>query len=142
MPELTISDVARSVGMRPSAIRYYERIKLLPQPKRVRGQRRYDSGTIHQLAVLRRAQQAGFTLDEIARLFSGFKESGPISARWNKIAETKMVELDREISRIQKMKELLRSLQTGCHCDTVNQCGAGILKSGFGDSQSLPDDAI
>lgn len=136
MTELTISEVARSVGIRPSAIRYYEKIKLLPQPKRIRGQRRYDSGTIHQLAVLLRARQAGFTLNEIAQLFSGFKESSPISARWSKIAERKMVELDAEIIRIQIMKELLKRLQTCCHCQTVNQCGAGILMSGFGDSQS------
>jgi len=44
MPELTISEVARQVGLQASAIRYYERIGLLPRAPRVGGQRRYDSG--------------------------------------------------------------------------------------------------
>ena len=39
---LTIGEVARKAGLRPSAIRYYEDAELLPKPERVGGQRRYD----------------------------------------------------------------------------------------------------
>ena len=39
-PELTIGQVARRAGINSSAVRYYERIGLLPAPKRVSGQRR------------------------------------------------------------------------------------------------------
>lgn len=139
MPPLTISEVARQVGLRPSAIRYYEQMKILPAARRISGQRRYDVGTVHQLAVLRRAKEVGFTLDEIRQLFFGFRKSTPLSIRWRKIAKKKQSELEDQISRIQAMKDLLQRLQTVCECDTLNQCGAGILRGGFsGDSARRP----
>ena len=52
MEELTIGEVARQAGIRPSALRYYESIGLLPAPKRVNGRRRYDPSTVQQLTVL------------------------------------------------------------------------------------------
>jgi len=131
MAQLTISEVARQVGLRPSAIRYYEQMKILPAAQRMSGQRRYDVTAVHQLAVLRRAQEVGFTLDEIRQLFFGFRKSTPLSTRWRMIAERKQAELDAQLTRIQTMKDLLKRLQTNCHCETVHECGAGILQRGF-----------
>jgi MerR family redox-sensitive transcriptional activator SoxR len=133
MAHLTISEVARQVGLRPSAIRYYEQLKILPPARRVSGQRRYDLSAVHQLAILRRAQEVGFTLDEIRHLFFGFRKSTPLSARWRSIAERKQTELDTQMKRIQSMKEVLQRLQTNCQCETVQQCGAGILHNGFSE---------
>src|SRR5438270_6399010 len=138
MPQLSISEVARQVGLRPSAIRYYEHMKILPPARRIGGQRRYDVGTVHELAVLRRAQEVGFTLHEIRQLFAGFRKSTPISTRWRKMAGTKHAELDAQISRIQSMKDLLKRLESCCHCETVHECGAGILRTGFSDTGSRP----
>src|SRR3712207_8701856 len=45
-------------GIRPSALRYYESVGLLPAPQRVGGQRRYGAAVLDQLAVIRLAQQA------------------------------------------------------------------------------------
>ena len=72
MTQLSISEVARQVGLRPSAIRYYEQMRILSPARRVSGQRRYDVAVVYQLAVLRRAQEVGFTLDEIRKLFFVF----------------------------------------------------------------------
>jgi MerR family redox-sensitive transcriptional activator SoxR len=129
MKPLTISEVARQVGLRTSAIRYYEEIGILAPARRVSGQRRYDDTVLYRLAVVRRAQEAGFTLDEIRRLFFGFVPSTPISQRWKKIAERKIVELDARIAQIQSMRALLKKLQSCCECETVERCGAGILRS-------------
>ena len=71
MAELTISQVARQIRLRPAAIRYYERIGLLPSAKRLSGQRRYDPTVLHRLAIIQRARQLGFTLAEIRQLFFG-----------------------------------------------------------------------
>ncbi len=65
MAQLTISEVARTFGLRPSAIRYYEQVGILPEALRTSGQRRYDGSVLRRLAVIQRAQQTGFTLDEI-----------------------------------------------------------------------------
>jgi len=131
MPQFSISEVARQVGLQPSAIRYYEQMKILPRPARVSGQRRYDATVVYQLAVLMLAQQVGFTLDEIRELFAGFGKTIPISARWKKIADSKLLELEAKMEQIRSMKALLHGLQTNCRCETVEQCGAGILKRGF-----------
>jgi MerR family redox-sensitive transcriptional activator SoxR len=129
MKPLTISEVAREVGLRTSAIRYYEQIGILAPARRVGGQRRYDETVLYRLAVVRRAQEAGFALDEIRQLFFGFLPSTPISQRWKKIAERKIVELDARIEQIQSMRTLLKKLQSCCECETVERCGAGILRS-------------
>jgi len=127
---LSISEVGRKVGLRASAIRYYEQIGILERARRVSGQRRYDETVLYRLAVVRRAQAAGFTLEEIRQLFFGFVQSTPVSQRWKKIAERKMVELDARMEQIQSMRKLLKKLQTRCECETVERCGAGILGSG------------
>ncbi len=129
MKPLTISEVARQVGLRTSAIRYYEQIGILAPAQRVSGQRRYDETVLYRLAVVRRAQEAGFALDEIRQLFFGFLPSTPISQRWKKIAVRKIVELDTRIEQIQSMRTLLMKLQSCCECETVERCGAGILRS-------------
>jgi MerR family transcriptional regulator, redox-sensitive transcriptional activator SoxR len=123
----SISEVGRKVGLRTSAIRYYEQIGILEPARRVSGQRRYDETVLYRLAVIRRAQEVGFTLDEIRQLFFGFSQSTPISQRWKKIAERKMVELDARMEQIQSMRKLLKKLETCCECETVERCGAGIL---------------
>jgi MerR family transcriptional regulator, redox-sensitive transcriptional activator SoxR len=128
---LSISEIGRRVGLRASAIRYYEQIGILERARRVSGQRRYDETVLYRLAGVRRAQEAGFTLDEIRQLFFGFSQSTPVSQRWKKIAERKMVELDARIAQIQSMRKLLKRLQTCCECETVERCGAGILGSGL-----------
>ena len=141
MEQLSISEVARQVGLRASAIRYYEQRGILAPARRVSGQRRYGVAAVHQLAVLRRAQQAGFTLDEIRRLFFGFEKSTSISERWRKIAEQKLLELDARMEEIQSMQDLILGLQGCCRCETVDQCGAGILRGGLPQARS-PKPAI
>jgi len=125
----SISEIARQVGLRASAIRYYEQIGILERARRVSGQRRYDQTVLYRLAVVRRAQEAGFTLDEIRHLFFGFPQNTPVSQRWKKIAERKMLELDARIKQIQSMRRLLKELQNCCECETVERCGAGIMRS-------------
>jgi MerR family redox-sensitive transcriptional activator SoxR len=127
MAQLSISEVGRRVGLRTSAIRYYEEIGILAPPRRVSGQRRYDETVLYRLAVVRRAQDAGFTLDEIRQLFFGFAPSTPVSQRWKKIAERKMAEFDARLEQIQSMRTLLKKLESCCKCETVERCGAGML---------------
>jgi redox-sensitive transcriptional activator SoxR len=118
---MTIGDVARRAGVATSAIRFYEDIALLPQPARVNGRRRYDAGTVQRLAVIAHAQQAGFTLDEIAELFFGFAAGTHPSARWEPLARRKLADLDARMDRILAMRDLLRE-GIRCGCLTMDQC--------------------
>ena len=125
---MTISEVGREIGLRASAIRYYEEIGILPPARRVSGQRRYDRNTVRRLAVVRRAQEAGFTLDEIRVLVLGVNRSSPLSSRWKRAADGKIAELEAKIEQIRSMRDLLQRIRDRCGCETVEECGARILR--------------
>ena len=86
----TIGEVARRAGVRPSKLRYYEGIGMLPSPERANGRRRYDAEVLREvldrLAIVRVAQQAGFTISEVRTLLDGFSEDTPPSERWRVLA--------------------------------------------------------
>ncbi len=131
MPELTISEVARQVGLQASAIRYYERIGLLPRPPRISGQRRYDTTALYRLVIVQRARQLGFTLDEIRELFFGFSDKTPASKRWLRLSQRKLAELGKLMAEIKTMQMLLRRMIDNCSCKTLEQCGHGIFHHGL-----------
>jgi len=140
MPHLTISEVARQVGLQASAIRYYEKIGILIPAERTSGQRRYDTTVLHRLAVIQRARQTGFTLDEIKELFFGFREAAPAAQRWQKLSRRKLAELDELTKQIKTMRQLLERMMECCRCETLDQCGRGIFRSGLAAAavKSLP----
>jgi MerR family redox-sensitive transcriptional activator SoxR len=129
MSRLTISQIARQIRLRPSAIRYYERIGLLPQAERVSGQRRYDPTVLYRLAIIQRARHLGFTLSEIRHLFFGFREVTGAPARWRMLSQRKLAELDQLMDGIKTVRGVLNKLMTQCRCETLDQCGKRIFES-------------
>lgn len=115
--------------LRPSAIRYYEKLGILPAAERVSGQRRYDKTVLYRLAVIQQARQAGFRLDEIRLLFFGFEGGTRAEARWRKLAGQKLAELDSLAHRIRSMRVLLNKLKRNCHCSTLETCGKAIFET-------------
>jgi MerR family transcriptional regulator, redox-sensitive transcriptional activator SoxR len=122
---MSIGEVARSAGVRPSALRYYEGVGLLPPPERTNGRRRYDGEVLREvldrLAVVRVAQQAGFTISEIRTLLNGYSEDTPPSERWRLLVEEKLPEVEALVERALGMKYLLeRGLR--CECLRLENC--------------------
>lgn len=138
MSLLTISQVAHQVGLKSSAIRYYEQMGILPPAVRISGQRRYDKTVLYRLAVVQRARQAGFTLDEIRTLFFGFRDGTRAEARWRKLADSKLKELNAIADQIKSMQALLERMKARCHCKTLENCGKGIFESGGISMVGLP----
>src|SRR5216110_2658915 len=124
--DLAISDVARAFGLRTSAIRYYEQIGILPPPVRKNGQRRYEKSALFRLAVVQRAQEAGFTLDEIRELLFGFRAATRPPKRWHELSERKIAELQLRMKRLKLMQSLLKQIQD-CRCNALEDCGKKIL---------------
>ncbi len=117
---LAIGEVARRTGLTTSAIRFYEREGLLPVPPRSSGRRSYSRDVFTALAVIRLAQEAGFTISEIRGLMSGFGDE-PASARWRTLAKAKLVEIQGVIERAQAMKALLEE-GVRCGCLRLEDC--------------------
>jgi MerR family transcriptional regulator, redox-sensitive transcriptional activator SoxR len=125
---LSISQVARRFGLRSSALRYYEQIGILGAVNRVSGQRRYDEASLRRLAVIQRAREAGFALEDIRELFAGFRPGVPASQRWRQVSQRKLTEIEDAIARLAVMKDLLQRMGY-CRCDALDECGAAILRT-------------
>ena len=115
MGNFEIGAIARQAGIQPSAIRFYEQLGLLKSPPRINRRRRYNEDVLPQLRAIQVAQQAGFTLNEIGTLFSGFSEDTPVSDRWREMAARKIGEVDALIAKAKRMKHVLEEgLRCGC----------------------------
>ena len=121
---MPIGQVARQAGLRTSAIRYYERIGLLPAPERSGGRRRYGPEVLERLTVIRFARANGFPLREIRSLLGG----RPYSARLRGLAREKIRSLDQAIQRARAMQSVLRSALR-CRCMDVTECGRRLSAS-------------
>lgn len=121
MKSAPIGKVSEQTGVTASAIRYYERAGILQKPARINGRRIYDATTIKRIDVLRFAQEAGFTLDEIKVLFHGFDARTPLSARWQKMARQKIEELDELAKKVERMKAALE-IGLKCGCLRIEDC--------------------
>ena len=126
MTDLTIGEVARKAGLQTSAIRYYEKIGLLPKTQRIGGQRRYETSVLNYLEVINVAKRAGFRMDEIRHLFHGFGRGIPAFHRWQVLAQRKITEMDDLIARAKKMKLLLQKADR-CKCLDLEDCGKAFL---------------
>ena len=125
---MSIGQVARRVGLQASAIRYYEKIGLLPKTQRISGQRRYETNVLNYLAVIDVARRAGFRMDEMRQLFHGFGRGIPAFHRWQVLARRKITEMDELIARAKKMKRLLQKADR-CKCLDLEDCGKIFLSS-------------
>jgi MerR family transcriptional regulator, redox-sensitive transcriptional activator SoxR len=126
MSNMTIGEMARRAGLRASAVRYYEKIGLLPKSERIGGQRRYQPGILNHLAVIDTAKRAGFRVEEIKQLFHGFGKGIPAFHRWRILARRKITEIDEQIASARKMKRLLEKADR-CKCLDLENCGSVFL---------------
>jgi MerR family transcriptional regulator, redox-sensitive transcriptional activator SoxR len=119
--KLSIGDLARQAGVRPSALRYYETVGLLPPPTRVSGRRVYDASAIDVLRLIQLAKGAGFSVAEIRKLLNGFDRGTPASPRWQAMASRKLGDVNALIAHAQRMRDLLEKLLT-CQCVQLADC--------------------
>jgi len=107
MHDLSIGEVARRAGLRTSAIRYYEKIGLLPRAPRTPYQRRYDARILDRLAIVRFAQHVGLQLTEIKWLLNEVPGRPPPD-RWRKLAKERLGKVDSLIAEAQAIRGLLQ----------------------------------
>ncbi|WP_331755940.1 MerR family transcriptional regulator [Streptomyces sp. NBC_01643] len=120
MRELGIGALARQVKMRPSALRYYESIGLLPTPRRVTGRRVYPASALRRIALIKMAQRAGFTLAEIRQLLDTDADRGA-TKQWRTLAERKIPELDQFIQETQALRNAVADC-LACGCMNFDSC--------------------
>jgi len=125
---MKIGELAVRAGVNASAIRYYEKLGLLPAPERRAGQRRYAAAAADRLLLIRFAAEMDFTLAEIRLFLQGFRENTSPSARWRKFAGHKVQEMEQVIARATRLRDMLRRLQ-GCRCACLHECVSCLERS-------------
>lgn len=118
---LSIGEVAEIAGVSVSAIRFYERRGLLPEPDRVGGQRRYTASTVRRLGIVASAKRAGFSLEEIGALLASTDAGAPAHEQLRALATRRLPEVDALIDHAQAMRAWLTAA-TSCRCETLDAC--------------------
>ena len=110
---LKIGELAEASRVGIETIRYYERRGLMPKTARTAsGYRMYDEEAIQRLAFIRRAQNLGFSLDEIAKLLS--LQDGGSKAEVRELALSKLTMIEEKLSDLQRMQDILTELVGRC----------------------------
>ena len=140
MSSMTIGRLAQAAEVGVETVRYYQRRGLLPQPQPTRGAyRHYPPEVAARLRFIRRAQQLGFTLDEIASLLQLSDGTDRRSVR--RITAARLAQLQERMADMQKMADVLQHLLHACEraggatrCPIIESIGALPLASGHGAS--------
>jgi MerR family mercuric resistance operon transcriptional regulator len=123
----TIGALAREAEVGIETIRYYQRRGLLGEPERAHGSyRRYGTVELARLRAIRRAQQLGFSLDEIDALLALNEDTDRERAR--EAAQAKIDLIDSRIGQLSQMRDALAELVQCCR-DTQAGTPCPILRA-------------
>ncbi|MCA9969432.1 MAG: MerR family transcriptional regulator [Anaerolineales bacterium] len=105
---LTIGQLANEVGLRPSALRYYEAEGLLaPDARSEAGYRLYGPAAAQRLRLIQRAQRLGFALADIRTLLDALDAGNLSSAGLIALAEQRHLALERQLTDLLILKHEL-----------------------------------
>ncbi len=112
---ITIGQVASGAGVNVQTVRYYERRGLLPKaPRTPGGYRTYDPEAVARLRFIKRAQDLGFSLEEITELLGLRVEHGAACAAVEARAKDKIAMVEKKIDELQRIKAVLYELSRAC----------------------------
>lgn len=109
----TIRKLADAAGVGVEAVRYYQGRNLLHEPQRVAGGfREYSIKDVQRIRFIKRAQELGFSLDEIAELLSLSAERDQVRVR--ELTKRRAAEIHERIRRLEAMASALEGLVSCC----------------------------
>jgi DNA-binding transcriptional MerR regulator len=108
---MRIGQLAHAAGISVDALRYYERIGLIPRPHRTpAGYREFPDGAVNRVRVIRNAVQLGFPLREIVRVLSVRDQGGTPCRQVRDYAEGLVSKLDARITEMRAEKRALAAM--------------------------------
>ena len=110
---LTIGHLARAANVGIETIRYYQRKALLPTPETRSGAfRYYPAELVDRIRFIKRAQELGFSLDEIATLLA--LEDGSNRNAIRETATARLVQIRAKLADLTRMEHTLSQLIHEC----------------------------
>lgn len=135
---LSIGELSQQTGVSTQTIRYYERIKLLPEPNRAGNRYRvYDDSDVERLLFVNRARQLDFALEDIAEILAFRDRHEPPCSYVMNLMTRQIAEIERRIADLQRLRgELVNLHRIGLTMPEdieMKQCICHLIQSGSRD---------
>ncbi len=115
MSYLTTGRLAKEAGVNVETIRYYEKRGLLPKvPRKASGYRLWPKETVKRIRFIKHAQELGFSLREISELLSLRLNESTSCAEIKRVADEKIMDIDKKIRSLRRIKMALQRLSRTC----------------------------
>ena len=117
---MKIGEIARQSGVSVDAVRFYERVGVLPKPERTAsGYRDYADGTVDRILLTRELQAIGFTLGDVVDALAAHDAGGATceSERWRLDAV-----LDRVDAKLAELEALRGRIVAARHACEAGDC--------------------
>jgi MerR family transcriptional regulator, copper efflux regulator len=121
---MRIGELATRAGVKAQTLRYYERRGLLdPARRATSGFREYEANALRQVRFIRRAQDLGFTLEEIRDLLGLWGDSSKSCSAVEKRASVTLDRIEEKIADLRQMSEALSKYVSACrNSAALQQC--------------------
>jgi len=119
----SIGELASATDTKVETIRYYERIGLLPKPRRTAGNyRSYEPDHLGRLSFIRRARDLGFSIDQVRNLLDLADHRDRSCETVDAIACEHLAEVDRKIADLKSLRRELDAIIRQCSHGTIAEC--------------------
>lgn len=120
---MQIGEAAGQAGVNVQTLRYYERRGLLPKPpRRLSGYREFPDDAVRVVRFIKRAQELGFSLDEVEELLRLRRGPRRDRGRIRKVAEQRILQINQKIAELDRMRKALHGLVHACHEGRTLDC--------------------
>jgi len=121
--ELTIGRLAQATGCKIPTIRYYEKIGLLPEPRRTTGNTRiYGSIHLNRLGFIQHCRELGFPQAAVRELLELSDHPDQSCEAVTDIARVHLTDVNRRIERLIALKSELEGMIGNCSGGSVEHC--------------------
>ena len=121
--KMRIGTAAERAGVNVQTLRYYERRGLLQRPPRqTSGYREFPDEAVRVVRFVKRAQDLGFTLDEVEELLHLRNHKRRDRAQVQAVAERRVHQIEQKIAELQAVKKALSHLLHCCREGSTLEC--------------------
>jgi Cu(I)-responsive transcriptional regulator len=121
---MRIGHLAKATGTSVETIRYYEREGILPAADRTASNyRHYSQDDLELLTFVRRARTLGFNMADVRELLSLSDRADKPCENVDRLAQKKLIEVERKISDLTKLRNELGQMVGSCESQRIDECG-------------------
>lgn len=120
---ITRGELAKRTGCNLETIRYYEKIRLMPEPSRsTNGYREYDQIHMKRLQFIMRGRELGFTMEDLKSLLDLVDRKAVSCGEVSKLAKEHLESVHQKINDLRRIEDALSKTLIACSGKDVPDC--------------------